>query len=93
MSAPHKRSLRVVIQPIGSGREMFFRIAAYGDGGPLGHSDFNSAQALLRALNTAVPDFQGAAHLLNEFRESDNRIVFSGPMVLDDSQLAILGLT
>jgi hypothetical protein len=89
---PHKRSLRVVIQQIGSGREMFFRVAAYGDIGPLGHSDFNSAQALLKALNTAVPDFQGAAHLLDDFRESDNRIVFSGPMVLDDSQLAILGL-
>ena len=92
MSAPHRWSLRVVIQPIGSGRELFFRVAAYGDKGPLGHSDFNSAQALLEALNAAVPDFQGAAHLLDDYRESNSHIVFSGPMVLDDSQLAILGL-
>ena len=81
-----------MIQTIGSGREIFFRIVAYGDLGAHGCSDFNSAQALLTALNNAVPDFQGAAHLLNEFREIETRIVFSGPMILDDSQLAILGL-
>jgi hypothetical protein len=92
VDAPHKQSLRIVIQRIGSGREASFRVVAYGGSGPLGHSDFSSAQSLLKTLNTAVPDFPGAADLLSEFRDSENPIVFSGEMLLDYSQLAVLGL-
>ena len=71
---------------------MFFRIVAYNDAGFHGCSDFVSAQALLKALNTALPDFPGWVHLLNEFRDGENSIISSGEISLDSSQRKALGL-
>jgi len=89
MSTPQRHSLRIVIQQIGAGRDVRYRIVGYGD--KRGHAEFGSIAALRTALRAAMPDFDGTDLALHRPGGSDTFIIFAREMDMDDSQLSKLG--
>ena len=85
--------LRTVIQQIVKAGMTSFRIVAYGGSHGPRHSDFESLDALLKALHSAVPGFDDSSVSINVAGGNQTSIVFSGEMDLDDNQLSILGLS
>ena len=92
LSTP-RHPLRIVIQQIVKTGTSSFRIVAYGDSRSPRHSDFESRDALLKALHSAVPGFDDAGVSINMAGGNQTSIVFAGEMDLDDNQLSILGLS
>lgn len=92
MSAP-RYPLRIVIQQIVKDGPASFRVGAYGGNRGPRHSDFDSPEALLKALHSAVPGFDGSGVSINVAGGNQTSIVFAGEMDLDDNQSSILGLS
>ena len=92
MSAP-RYPLRIVIQQIVRAETVSFRIVVYGGNRGPRHSDFDSRDALLKALDSAVPGFDDSSVSINVASGNQTSIVFAGEMDLDDNQLSILGLS
>ena len=85
--------LRIVIQQIVQTGTSSFRIVAYGGNRGPRHSDFESRNALLEALHSAVPGFDDSSVSINVAGGNQTSIVFAGELDLDDNQLSILGLS
>jgi hypothetical protein len=82
-----RRTFRLVIQRVGENRRPSFRVIAYGEASGINaRAEFATLQALLGALETAVPDV-----VLN--LRAEGSIIFAGEMGLDDAQLRAMGLT
>ncbi len=86
------QDLRLVIQQL-SVESQVYRVTVYGDADKPRYSDFGGAQALLQALRSALPAFDLSELSLNPLEEGCGSIVFAGVIQLDNSQLAVLGLT
>ncbi|MGA7524738.1 MAG: hypothetical protein WBW84_19975 [Acidobacteriaceae bacterium] len=86
-------ALRVVIQQLGVAAVPRYRIIIYGDDQSPRHSDLDSAQILIDTLRAAVPDFDSSQLALNPLEEGKGSIVFTGPVELNNGQLAILGFS
>lgn len=91
MTAHEPRSLRLVIQQIGI-QIPSYRLVVYGDEEHPRHADFDSAEALAKALCAAMPDFDLSQLTLTPLAEGHGSIVFSGEVVLSATQLVALGL-
>jgi hypothetical protein len=85
--------LRIVIQQIFKAGKASFRLAAYGGNRAPGHSDFDTLDALLKALHRAVPGFDDSGVSIKVAGGNQTSIIFAGEMELDDNQLSILGLS
>jgi len=57
------------------------------------YADFESRDALLKALHSAVPRFDDSRVSINVAGGTQTSIVLAGEMDLDDNQLSILGLS
>lgn len=84
--------LRIVIQQL-SAESHVYRVTVYGDADKPRHTDFSGAEALLQALCSALPAFDLSQLSLNPLEERCGSIVFAGAIQLDNSQLAVFGLT
>ena len=91
MSTP-RYPLRIVIQQTVRAGTSSFRIVAYGSNRGPRHSDFESSDALLKALHSAVPGFDDSSVSINVAGGNQTSIVFAGEMDLDYNQLSILDL-
>ncbi|MGA8159729.1 MAG: hypothetical protein WCB76_02920 [Acidobacteriaceae bacterium] len=92
MSTP-RYPLRIVIQQIVEAGTSSFRIVAYGGNRGPRHSDFDSPDALLKALHSAVPGFDDSSVSINVASGNQTSIVFASEIDLDANQLSILGLS
>jgi len=92
MPPDHKFAVRIVIQRLGSGRQVTWRVVGYGGNRAFGHSDFSSRADLLHALHLAIPGLDSATLSLDEARDGAPSILFTGDMELSYPQLAVLGL-
>jgi hypothetical protein len=84
--------LRIVIQQLGVSAVPGYRVIVYGDEFKPRHSDFNSAVALLEALETAIPGLDVSQLRLDPLQEGQGSIVFDGERLLSEKQLSTLGL-
>jgi hypothetical protein len=84
--------LRIVIQQLGVSAVPGYRVIVYGDEFRPRHSDFNSAVALLEALEAAIPELEVSQLRLNPLQEGQGSIVFDGERLLTEKQLSALGL-
>lgn len=91
MSSTHMYSLRVVIHRLDGKRCPVWRIVAYVGRQVIGGADFSSAGSLLRAFESANPDFDCAA-LSHSLENPGSPIVFAAEMDLSYYQLCILGM-
>lgn len=91
VSADELQTLRMVIQQIGAVNPSY-HLVVYGDGEKPKHSEFLSAEALLKTLRTAVPDLDLSQHSLNPLSGGQGSIVFAGEIALGASQISALGL-
>jgi superfamily I DNA and RNA helicase len=94
MSRPNARSLRIVVQHTRAHQRSVYRLVAYGgEGGDYTsrRAEFESLDRLLKALHSAVPDFDESTLSVRK-GTPETYIAFAASMELDDSQLSLLGL-
>lgn len=72
--------------------EPAYRVVVYGDVEKPRHADFNSRQALLEALQGALPDFDTSGLSLDPLHQGKGSLVFAGEIELNDRQLGLLRL-
>ena len=86
-------ALRIVIRQIFKAGKASFLLAVYGGNRAPGHSDFDSLDALLKALHGAVPGFDDSGVSIKVAGGNQTSVVFAGEMELDNHQLSIPGLS
>ncbi len=93
MSSSKARSLRVVVQHSRIDQQSSYRLLVYGGEGAdyiSRSAKFESLERLLKALRSAVPDFDQSAVSIRNTPET--YIAFAGEMELGEPQLSKLGL-
>jgi hypothetical protein len=86
------KSLRFVIQRRGDELNTNYRLVVYGACGYHRHSDFGSAETLMKTIRIAIPDFDISWLAFDPSEERCGSIIFVDGMVLDDLQFSTLGL-
>jgi len=94
MSSPKTYSLRIVVQHIREHQRSVYRLVAYGgEGGDYisRSAEFESADHLLEAFRSAIPDFDASTLSIRK-DAPETYIALAEHMELNDSQLSLLGL-
>lgn len=87
-----RSSLRVVVQYVHGDLDSPWHLVAYGNSRTFRPRRFRSIGELMAAIRSSVPDFD-SSHLAFKRDSQESYIAWAGKMVLDASQLSVLGLS
>lgn len=90
-SGKARSDLRIVVQYVHADIGSPWHLVAYGSGRAFQPRHFRSVDELLKVICLAVPEFE-PKHLLIKNELNQSYIAWSADVVLDDAQLATLGL-
>lgn len=90
-SRRHKSGLRIVVQYVHGDVASPWHLVVYGSGRAFLPRCFSSVDNLLKVVRSAIPEFD-PGHLLIKSDSDQSYIVWAGDIILNDPQLATLGL-
>ena len=85
-----RQDVRMVVQHLGFSPA--YRVVVYGDDWKPMYADFESQQALLRAIRDSLPNFDTSMLCVDQPHEIPGTVLFAGSIELDRHQAKLLNL-